>query len=101
MLCGLSQVRLQTLFSARHSSSSQRGPAVTTLLSQRMEACMRKAVFFSVVVCCFLGFISGTVLGQSAASASITGRVTDPQGAVVANATVTATNVATGVARSA
>jgi len=38
---------------------------------------------------------------QSASSATITGQVVDPQGAVITSATVTATNVATGVAHSA
>jgi Carboxypeptidase regulatory-like domain len=37
---------------------------------------------------------------QSAASATITGDVVDPQGLVIANAKVTATNVATGIAHS-
>jgi Carboxypeptidase regulatory-like domain/TonB dependent receptor len=37
---------------------------------------------------------------QSASSATITGQVVDPQGAVIANAKVTATNVATGISRS-
>jgi hypothetical protein len=38
---------------------------------------------------------------QSASSATITGQVVDPQGAVITSATVTATNAATGVAHSA
>ncbi|HLW54634.1 MAG TPA: TonB-dependent receptor [Candidatus Angelobacter sp.] len=38
--------------------------------------------------------------GQSSSTATITGQVVDSQGAVIANATVTATNVATGVGRS-
>ncbi len=37
---------------------------------------------------------------QSASSATITGQVVDPNGAVVVGATVTATNVANGVGRS-
>lgn len=37
---------------------------------------------------------------QSASTATLTGQVVDPQGAVIANAKVTATNVATGISRS-
>lgn len=40
-------------------------------------------------------------VGAQTATGSIRGTITDPQGAVVANATITATNKATGVARSA
>ncbi len=46
-----------------------------------------------------MAILGGLASGQSAASATITGRVTDPQGAVVANANVTATNTATGITR--
>src|SRR5258707_13626379 len=38
---------------------------------------------------------------QGATSATITGQIVDPQGAVIANAKVTATNVATGIGHSA
>jgi len=58
---------------------------------------MRKPVFVCLLVIVAVLMISGVVQAQSAASATITGRVTDPQGAVVANATVTARNVSTGV----
>src|SRR5258707_13644532 len=46
--------------------------------------------------CLFLAF---GAFAQSAATATIVGHVQDPQGAVVANAKVTATNVATNVGR--
>jgi hypothetical protein len=59
----------------------------------------RLLVLLSVVLICCLPVI--TVNAQSASSATITGQVVDPQGLVIANATVTATNVATGVAHSA
>ena len=50
---------------------------------------------------CFLLFIpAAIVFGQSASTAAIVGQVVDPQNAVVANATVTATRQATGVGRS-
>lgn len=56
---------------------------------------------FAVV--CILGLITGLiavpVAAQSAASATITGTVVDPQGAVIPGAKVTATNIATGVGR--
>jgi len=42
----------------------------------------------------------GVAAAQSASTATIVGQVLDPQGAVVPNATVTATNTATGVGRS-
>src|SRR5258708_20055756 len=58
---------------------------------------MRKPIFSGFLILLTVLLISGVVQAQSAASATITGRVTDPQGAVVANATVTATNVSTGV----
>lgn len=47
------------------------------------------------VLCC----ISAVSYAQSAATATIVGTVVDPQGAVVAGAKITATNVATGVDR--
>ena len=54
------------------------------------------------VLCCLAMFtVSGTVAiqAQTAASASITGVVTDPQGAVVPDATLTARNADTGLER--
>jgi len=44
-------------------------------------------------------FLAGSALVFAQATASITGRVVDPADAVVPNATVTVTNLATGVAR--
>src|SRR5215469_17472573 len=62
------------------------------------EKLMRRLlVLFSAVLICCLPVIM--VNAQSAAT--ITGQVVDPQGAVITSATVTATNVATGVAHSA
>src|SRR5262249_54850231 len=50
---------------------------------------------------CLVFFMPATfVTGQSASKAGITGQVLDPQNAVVSNATVTATNQATGFGRS-
>src|SRR5215469_2607794 len=53
----------------------------------------------SLLCCCVLFCLIFASLGyaQSAASATIVGQVTDSQGLVVPNATVTATNTATGV----
>lgn len=56
---------------------------------------------FAVVTLLFLLGMAGAANAQSAAFASITGRVTDPQGAVVPKVTVTAKNSATGLERSA
>ena len=52
----------------------------------------------AVLICCLPVAVLN---GQSASSATITGQVVDPQGAVITSATITATNVATGVAHSA
>ncbi len=59
----------------------------------------RLLVFFSLVVLCCLPAV--VAVAQSASSATITGQVVDPQGAVIAGAKVTATNVATHISRSA
>ena len=62
---------------------------------------MRRSLLSFACLAVVFAFVSvGLVQAQSAASATITGRVTDPQGAVVANATVTAKNQATGAERS-
>jgi hypothetical protein len=49
-------------------------------------------------LCCIVLFLSGAAAVAQTVTASIRGTVTDPSGAVVAGANVTATNVATGVA---
>jgi hypothetical protein len=49
-------------------------------------------------LCCIVLFLSGAAAVAQTITASIRGTVTDPSGAVVAGANVTATNVATGVA---
>ena len=55
-------------------------------------------LFCIVVVCCLPAVMA---VAQSASSATITGQVVDSQGAVITDAKVTATNVATGIARTA
>lgn len=62
---------------------------------------MRRFLVFSslALLCCLIPTLPA--FAQSASSATITGQVVDPQGAVIANAKVTATNTATGIARSA
>ena len=55
-----------------------------------------KAFFFTVVLVCSLNPLS---LAQQAATATLSGRVLDPNGAVIRGATVTATQKATGVKR--
>ena len=60
---------------------------------------MRRLLVFSSVVLLFC--LPVAMNAQSASSATITGQVVDPQGAVVVGAKVTATNVATGIGRSA
>ena len=49
-------------------------------------------------LCFVLLLVSGAVATAQTITGSIRGTVTDPSGAVIANADVTATNVATGVA---
>ncbi len=58
---------------------------------------MRAVSFRAFIACCILAFFcSAAALGQTVTGA-ITGQVTDPSGALVAGARVTAENVATGV----
>src|SRR5215475_11401155 len=59
----------------------------------------RLPVLVSVVLICCLPVMM--VNAQTASSTSLTGQVVDPQGAVISGATVTATEVATGVVHSA
>src|SRR5215471_7101841 len=57
----------------------------------------RLLVLFLILVCCLPATLA---FAQSASTATITGQVSDQQGAVIAGAKVTATNTATGVPRS-
>ena len=50
-----------------------------------------------VLFCAALSVFAGSIFAQVGGTGSIQGTITDPSGAVVTNATVTATNVATGV----
>ena len=50
-----------------------------------------------VAYCFALLLAAGSAFGQAGGTGTIQGTVTDPSGAVVAGATVTATNLATGV----
>ncbi|HZD93494.1 MAG TPA: carboxypeptidase-like regulatory domain-containing protein, partial [Candidatus Sulfotelmatobacter sp.] len=59
----------------------------------------RLQVFFTLALVCCLPIVLANA--QSASTAQVSGTVVDPQGAVVPGATVTATNTATGVPRSA
>src|SRR5260370_14893021 len=52
----------------------------------------------TLLLCCLSAV---QINAQGATSATITGQIVDPQGAVIANAKVTATNVATGIGHSA
>jgi hypothetical protein len=57
---------------------------------------MRTNLLHKLFLCCLLSLSLTYAVGQNV-TAAITGLVTDPSGAVVASATVTAENVATGV----
>jgi hypothetical protein len=70
-------------------------PAVSSSLTPtQTEALMRETLFVTLFLLLAVLLISGTAQAQTA---EITGHVTDPQGAAVANAQVVARNVATGV----
>src|SRR5712671_2411353 len=66
-----------------------------------MANAYRRSLVSTIVIVTLLLAISLTASAQSSSTATINGTVTDPQGAVIPNATVTATNLATGVERSA
>ena len=57
-----------------------------------------QVLFLLALLCCCVPILLNA---QSASTATIIGQVVDPQGAVIPNAKVTATNTATGVARTA
>jgi Carboxypeptidase regulatory-like domain/TonB dependent receptor-like, beta-barrel len=59
----------------------------------------RLLVLSTVVVLCCLPLVMA--VAQSASTATLTGQVVDPQGAVISGAKITATNVATNISRTA
>ena len=61
---------------------------------------MRKTLSRFLLACSLMGMLCSSALGQNV-TGSITGVVTDPSGAVVVGATVTAQNTETGVATTA
>jgi hypothetical protein len=69
-------------------------------MSKNFWTGLRIGVGFLAVVCLFLA-LSASLAAQTAATGALTGTVTDPTGAVVPNATVTATSVDAGLARTA
>ncbi len=60
-----------------------------------------RAIYFVLAVAAFLAFYVPAVLAQSATTGALTGTLTDPSGAVITGAAVTATNIATGAVRTA
>src|SRR5215471_1477239 len=59
---------------------------------------MKKVVFLAVLLLCSLS-AAFRVFAQTAATGEITGTISDPSKGVIAQATVTATNEATGISR--
>ncbi len=55
-----------------------------------------RSTFFVLALCLAM---ASTHFGQEETSATITGQITDSAGAVIVNATVTVTNVSTGIVR--
>src|SRR5438445_1855438 len=95
MLVDLTQVRT-TAGSAALCVARKRSalPIPSTSVPSHMEALMRKPVFACLLVILAVLMISSVVQAQTA---TISGRVTDPQGAVVSSASVVARNLATGI----
>ncbi|HKX31400.1 MAG TPA: TonB-dependent receptor, partial [Blastocatellia bacterium] len=62
---------------------------------------MKQAKFYALIICVCCCLASLDVHGQAVSVSNIEGTVTDQAGAVLPNATVTATNKGTGVARTA
>src|ERR1044071_2977315 len=62
-----------------------------------MSSKVRRKVILTLVMC---SFSTVSVLAQGLTSGTVTGTVTDPNGAVVPNATVTLENAVTGYTRS-
>ena len=66
-----------------------------------MNSCRSKWLWAASILAAVLVLVAASsAFGQSAGFANITGRVVDPKGAAVPDATITATNVETGIARS-
>lgn len=61
---------------------------------------MSKKKWSSILIALAIGlFVHGLAFGQEETSATITGQVTDPSGAAIANASIVVTNAATGIER--
>ena len=71
------------------------GTCVTAM--RKSFASLRIAAKLSVVLVAMLALFAGSAMAQIAGTGAISGTVTDPTGAVVAGATVTATNTDTNV----
>ena len=65
-------------------------------MTQRSDV-RRRPALAALVYLTILLTTTGTAVGQIAGGGSIQGTITDPSGAVVPQATVTAVNLATGV----
>ena len=76
------------------------------LEGKTMNKILKPCRKYAFVVCCLavsllLASVAPVVMGQSATTGAITGTVKDSSGAVIPNATVTVTSLATGQARTA
>ncbi len=72
----------------------------TVLKSDQRQPSSIFHVLFTFSFGCLFALLAFATPGHAQVSAAISGRVTDPSGAAVSGATVTATNVETGAARS-
>jgi hypothetical protein len=71
--------------------------------SHRLKGAVAPSLFFRLLVCAaiLLGLCAATAFAQTASSGSVSGQVTDPQGAAVPGAEVTLTDTATHTSQTA
>ena len=73
------------------------GSGTRAMAIRKSFASFRSVATLSVVFVAMLALFAGSAMAQIAGTGAISGTVTDPTGAVVAGATVTATDTSTNV----